>query len=214
MNTEVWSVLWLSLQVSGVAVLISSLIGIPVGVWIGLRKFKAKPFVVGVVQTGMALPPVVVGLLLYLLLSRSGPLGELGWLFSPPAMVMAQVALALPFVIGITMLAVTAVPAELQWQLCAIGASRLQAQWEVVREARAGILFAVATALGRSLSEVGAVWLVGGNIEGHTRVMTTAIVLETGKGNFSLALTLGGTLLLVALAINLVIVRYQGRVWP
>jgi tungstate transport system permease protein len=129
-------------------------------------------------------------------------------------MVMAQVALALPFVIGITMLAVTAVPAELQWQLCAIGASRLQSQWEVVREARAGILFAVATALGRSLSEVGAVWLVGGNIEGHTRVMTTAIVLETGKGNFSLALMLGGTLLMVALAINLVIVRYQGRVWP
>jgi tungstate transport system permease protein len=159
----------------------------------------------------MALPPVIVGLILYLLLSRSGALGNLNWLFSPQAMILAQTILAIPFVIGITMVAVASVPRELEWQLRSLGASREQARWEIVREARAGILLAIATAFGRSLSEVGAVWLVGGNIEGHTRVLTTAIVLETGKGNFALALTLGATLLLVALAINLVLVRYQWR---
>ena len=213
-SSLLWPILWLSLQVSGLAVLTSSVIGLPLGVWMGLSRFPAKPFVVGLVHTGMALPPVVVGLLLYLLLSHSGPLGSLGWLFSPQAMILAQIVLDLPFVIGITMVAVASVPHELPWQLRSLGASSNQARWEVVREARAGILLAVATAFGRSLSEVGAVWLVGGNIEGQTRVLTTAIVLETGKGNFVLALLLGGALLVVALAINLVIVRYQWRTLP
>jgi len=211
---HLWPILLLSLQVSGVAVLLSSLIGVPFGVWLGLSRFPAKRFVVGLVHTGMALPPVVVGLVLYLLLSRSGPLGGLGWLFSPQAMILAQTILDLPFVIGITMVAVASLPTDLQRQLRSLGASPAQARWEMVREARAGIVLALATAFGRSLSEVGAVWLVGGNIEGQTRVMTTAIVLETGKGNFTLALLLGGTLLVVALAINLVILRYQGWTRP
>jgi tungstate transport system permease protein len=212
--TQFWPILWLSLAVSGIAVLTSSMIGLPLGVWIGLSTFRGKSIVVGAIHTGMALPPVVVGLVLYLLLSRSGPLGSLGWLFSPQAMVLAQIILDLPFVIGITAVAVGAAPRELLWQLRSLGASFHQARWEIVREARAGILLAVATAFGRSLSEVGAVWLVGGNIEGHTRVMTTAIVLETGKGNFALALLLGGTLLAVAFAINLIIVRYPWRALP
>jgi tungstate transport system permease protein len=211
---QFWPILWLSLKVSGVAVLISSLIGLPLGVWIGLGAFRGKPMIVGLVQTGMALPPVVVGLLLYLLLSRSGPLGNFGWLFSPRAMILAQIVLDLPFVIGITAVSVAAAPPELKWQLRALGATPRQARREIVREARAGILLAVATAFGRSLSEVGAVWLVGGNIQGHTRVLTTAIVLETGKGNFELALLLGGALLAVALAINLIIIRYQWRALP
>jgi tungstate transport system permease protein len=211
---EFWPILWLSLQVSGIAVLVSSLIGLPLGVWMGLSSFRGKPFVVGAIHTGMALPPVVVGLLLYVLLSRSGPLGGLGWLFSPQAMILAQIVLDLPFVIGITAVAVGSAPRELQWQLRSLGASPSQARWEIVREARAGILLAVATAFGRSLSEVGAVWLVGGNIQNQTRVLTTAIVLETGKGNFALALLLGGALLAVALAINLIIVRYQWRALP
>jgi tungstate transport system permease protein len=212
--TQFWPILWLSLAVSGIAVLASALVGVPLGVWMGLKDFRGKTFVVGAIHTGMALPPVVVGLLLYLLLSRSGTLGSLGWLFSPQAMILAQFVLDLPFVIGITVVAVGSVPRELQWQLRSLGASPRQARWEIVREARAGILLAVATAFGRSLSEVGAVWLVGGNIEGHTRVMTTAIVLETGKGNFALALMLGGALLIVALAINLTISRYQWRTLP
>ena len=211
---QIWPILALSLQVSGLAVLISSLIGLPLGVWMGLGQFRAKPIVVGIVHTGMALPPVVVGLLLYLLLSRSGPLGDLGLLFSPQAMIAAQIVLDLPFVIGITTVAVAAVPSELQWQLRSLGASATQARWEIIRESRPGILLAVATAFGRSLSEVGAVWLVGGNIEGQTRVLTTAIVLETGKGHFALALALGAVLLLVALTINLFIVRYQWRALP
>jgi len=212
--TQFWPILWLSLAVSGIAVLTSSMIGLPLGVWLGLSTFRGKSVVVGAIHTGMALPPVVVGLVLYLLLSRSGPLGTLGWLFSPQAMVLAQIMLDLPFVIGITAVAVGAVPRELLCQLRSLGASLFQARLEIVREARAGILLAVATAFGRSLSEVGAVWLVGGNIEGHTRVMTTAIVLETGKGNFALALLLGGTLLAVAFAINLIFVRYPWRALP
>ncbi len=211
---QVWPILWLSLKVSGFAVLASSLIGLPLGVWMGLNHFPGKPFIVGLVHTGMALPPVVVGLLLYLLLSRSGPLGSLGWLFSPQAMILAQIVLDLPFVVGITMVAVASVPHELQCQLRSLGASPSQARWEIVREGRSGILLAVATAFGRSLSEVGAVWLVGGNIDGQTRVLTTAIVLETGKGNFALALLLGAILLIVALTINLCIVRYQWRALP
>ena len=214
MNSQFWPILSLSLQVSGFAVAISSVIGLPVGVWLGLRRFRGKSFLVGLVQTGMAMPPVVVGLLLYLLLSRSGPLGNWEWLFTPAAMILAQVILCLPFVVGISMAAVAAVPRELQWQLRSIGASERQSQWAMVCEARTGILLSVATAFGRSLSEVGAVWLVGGNIEGHTRVMTTAIVLETGKGHFSLALLLGAVLLSVALVINIVVVRFQWRALP
>jgi tungstate transport system permease protein len=212
--SQFWPILWLSLAVSGIAVLASSLVGVPLGVWLGLKDFRGKTFVTGAIHTGMALPPVVVGLLLYLLLSRSGTLGSLGWLFSPQAMILAQIVLDLPFVIGITVVAVGSVPRELEWQLRSLGASPRQARFAIVREARAGIQLAVATAFGRSLSEVGAVWLVGGNIEGHTRVMTTAIVLETGKDNFALALMLGGALLTVAFAINLAISRYQWRTLP
>lgn len=213
-SSSFWPILWLSLQVSGAAVGLSALLGLPLGVWLGLGEFRGKPLVSGLIHTGMALPPVVVGLVLYLLLSRSGPLGNWGWLFTPLAMVLAQFVLCLPFVVGITMAAVASVPAELPWQLRSLGASPGQARWAVVREARSGILLAVATAFGRSLSEVGAVWLVGGNIAGQTRVLTTAIVLETGQGHFSLALLLGAALLSVALLINLVIVRYQWRVAP
>lgn len=214
MNSQFWPILSLSLRVSSFAVAISSVLGLPLGVWLGLRRFRGKSFLVGLVQTGMAMPPVVVGLFLYLLLSRSGPLGNWEWLFTPPAMILAQVILCLPFVVGISMAAVAAVPRELQWQLRSIGASERQSQWAMVCEARTGILLSVATAFGRSLSEVGAVWLVGGNIEGQTRVLTTAIVLETGKGHFSLALLLGAVLLSVALAINIVIVRFQWRPLP
>jgi tungstate transport system permease protein len=164
-----------------------------------------------IANTGMALPPVVVGLAIYLLLSRSGPLGSWEWLFTPRAMIVAQIVLTLPFVVGITMNAVAAVPRELLDQVRSLGAGPAQARWTVLREARAGVALAVATALGRSLSEVGAVLIVGGNIEGHTRVMTTAIVLETGLGNFPAALALGGVLLALALVFNLVILRLGGR---
>jgi tungstate transport system permease protein len=212
LNSELWSIVWLSIRVSGTALFISSLIGLPVGVWLGLAQFRGKRLVTAVVNTGMALPPVVVGLVVYLLLSHSGVLGGLGWLFTPRAMVLAQTVLALPWVVEITASAVEAVPADLILQVRSLGASRWQTRWTLLREARQGVVLAVAAAFGRSISEVGAVMIVGGNIQGQTRVMTTAIVLETAKGQFGLALALGAWLLVLALLANLIIVRAQGRV--
>jgi tungstate transport system permease protein len=213
LDPELWAIVGLSLRVSGTALLVSSLVGIPIGAWLGLAQFRARRLVAALVHTGMALPPVVVGLVVYLLLSRSGPFAGLGWLFTPQAMILAQTALALPWVIGITTSAVAAVPAELLLQVRSVGASPWQTRWTVLREARQGVMLAVAAAFGRSISEVGAVLMVGGNIQGHTRVLTTAIVLETGKGQFALALALGAWLLGLALVANLAIVRAQGRPW-
>ena len=210
-DSELWPIVILSLRVSATAVLTSTLIGVPLGAWLGLTRSRLRGSLAALVYTGMGLPPVVVGLLVYLLLSRSGPLAFLSWLFTPKAMVLAQVILAVPFVTGITMSAVAAVPAELFAQVRSLGASKWQTRWAIVREARLGVFLAVAAAFGRSISEVGAVLMVGGNIQNQTRVLTTAIVLETGKGEFALALALGGWLLALALAVNLAIVRLQGR---
>ncbi len=207
-----WSILLLSLQVTGIAVLVSSAIGIPVGLWLGHSCFRSKWLVVATIHTGMALPPVVVGLWLYLALSRSGPLAALDWLFTPQAMILAQTLLTLPFVVGITMSSVGAIPRELSEQIRSLGASDWQCRWSVLREAHQGLLLAIAAAFGRSISEVGAVLLVGGNIQGHTQVLTTAIVLETGKGNFDLALLLGMMLLVIALLVNILILRLHGGI--
>ncbi len=212
---ESWSIFWLSLRVSGTAVLLAALLGILLGTVIGLSRSRLQAGVSVLVHTGMALPPVVVGLLLYLLLSRSGPLAFLGWLFTPKAMILAQTILALPFVTGITMTALGSLPDELSVQLRSLGASPWQCRWALLREARRGVLLAISAAFGRSLSEVGAVLIVGGNIQGHTRVLTTAIVLETGKGEFALAVALGGALLSLALVVNALMIWLQGgRVAP
>jgi tungstate transport system permease protein len=205
-----WSILLLSVEVTAIAVTVSSLVGVPLGLWMGLAQFRGRAIVSALVRTGMAMPPVVVGLLIYMLLSRSGPLAQLEWLFTPQAMILAQIVLALPFVVGITMSSVEAVPKALWEQTRTLGASNWQCRWTVMQEARQGILLAIAAAAGRSISEVGAVLMVGGNIEGHTRVLTTAIVLETGKGNFEFALALGGALLAFALVINVLIMRLHG----
>lgn len=209
-GNEFWTIFLLTLRVSGIAVFSSSLAGIPCGVWLGMRSYHGKRLVAAVVQTGMAIPPVVVGLLLYILLSSSGPLAFLDWLFTPEAMIAAQTILAFPFVVGITMSSVSAVPDELPQQIQTLGASEWQCRWAIIREARHGVLLSVAAAFGRSISEVGAVLILGGNIAGHTRVLTTAIVLETGKGNFKFALALGAALLTLALMVNLLIARLQG----
>ncbi len=209
-DSQFWSIVGLSLRVSGTAVLISSAIGIPLGVWLGMARFRGKAALSALIHTGMALPPVVVGLVLYMLLSRTGPLGFLGWLFTPQAMILAQTLLALPFVMGITMTSVAEVPKEFLLQVRSLGASPAQARWAVLREARRGVLLAVAAAFGRSISEVGAVLIVGGDIQSHTRVLTTAIVLETSQGHFGFALALGGALLILALLINIAILRLHG----
>ncbi|MSS72654.1 MAG: ABC transporter permease subunit [Candidatus Latescibacteria bacterium] len=201
----------LSLYVSGLALAIATAIGVPVGARLALRPVPGQRFIVLLIYTGMGLPPVVVGLFVYLLLSRSGPLGGLGWLFTPAAMVAAQVVIALPLVTGLTLAAVGRVDPALRAQVHALGATSAQVMWAVLREARSGVGVAIAAAFGGIISEVGAVMLVGGNIEGSTRVLTTSIVLETRKGDFDLALALGAVLVGLTFFSNFLLLGLQGR---
>lgn len=198
----VWEIIALSLRVSGVSVLIAMAIGIPVGYLIGSRRFLGRRLALVIVNTGMGLPPVVAGLIVYMFLSRSGPLGSLQLLFSVPAMVIAQVAIAAPLVTGVTAAAIGSVPMELRLQARSLGASAVQEAILTVKEARRGVMAAVVAGFGGIISEVGAVMIVGGNIEHSTRVMTTAIVLESRKGNFGTALALGLILIGISFAIN------------
>lgn len=198
----VWEIIALSLRVSGISVLIAMGLGIPVGYLIGSRRFFGRRLALVIVNTGMGLPPVVAGLVVYMFLSRSGPLGSLQLLFTVPAMVIAQVAIAAPLVTGVTAAAIGSVPMELRLQARSLGASGLQEAILTVKEARRGVMAAVVAGFGGIISEVGAVMIVGGNIEHSTRVMTTAIVLESRKGNFGTALALGLILITISFAIN------------
>jgi len=206
-----WSILWRTLQVTGAALFLSTLLGVPLGTWLGLSRFRGQRLLIGLIHTGMAFPPVVVGLVVYLALSRSGPLASLNWLFTPQAMIVAQTIIATPLVAGITTAAVAATPAELLPQVRSLGAGPWQAKWAILREARPGVLVAIAAGFGRIIAEVGAALMVGGDIQGQTRVLTTAIVLETRQGEFAVALALGGWLVGLALLVNLVGLRLQGR---
>jgi tungstate transport system permease protein len=201
----------LSLQVTGTALAISTAIGIPLGSWLGLHRFIGRRLVIAFLYTGMGLPPVVVGLFVYLLLSHSGPLGLLDWLFTPKAMIAAQVIISFPLVTGFTMAAVMGVDPNLRQQVLSLGATTWQATLAVISEARLGILVSIIAGFGSIISEVGAVMLVGGNIQGSTRVLTTAIVLQTRQGNFDLAIALGLVLLGIAFLTNLVMLNLQGR---
>ncbi len=211
MSEQITDVLLRSLHVSGLATAIACLLGVPAGVLLGRSRRRWARLARLLAHTLLALPPVVVGLVLYIVFSRSGPLGNWGWLFTTRIMVLAQVILATPFVVSVVASAMSAVPVELELQLQAIGASRLQARLLALREALPGIALAAAAAFGRSISEVGAVLMVGGNIEQHTRVLTTAIVLETGRGHFRLALLLGAILLTLALAANAALLALSAR---
>lgn len=212
MDAYLWQVVLLSLRVSGSAVLLGLVVGLPIGVLVALGRFRGRRLAIALIHTGFALPPVVVGLFVYMLLSRSGPAGNLELLFTPAAMIVAQALLAAPYVAGITLAAVQAVPGDVRLQARALGASRLRALWMHLREARLGIGAAVVAGFGAVISEVGAVMLVGGNILGETRVLTTAIVLETRRGNFAAAMAMGLLLLLLAFAVNVILTRaQQGR---
>ncbi|MBN1933768.1 MAG: ABC transporter permease [Anaerolineae bacterium] len=205
----------LSLHVSGVALLFSTLIGIPIGALLGLNRFLGRKLVVALLYTGMGFPPVVVGLFVYLFLSRSGPLGQLNLplipeLFTPGAMIVAQSIISFPLVAGFTMAAVMGVDPQLRQQVLALGATGWQAAWTVLVEARVGVVVSIIAGFGSIISEVGAVMLVGGNIEGRTRVLTTAIVLETRKGAFDLAMALGLILLGLSFLTNLAMLYLQG----
>ena len=205
------SIVFLSLYVSGLALAIAAVGGVPIGAAFALRRIPFRRLTELIIYTGMGLPPVVVGLIVYMALSRSGPAGWLEWLFTPNAMIAAQTIIALPLVIGLTMAAVEAVDPALRLQVRALGATRSQVMWTVLWEARNGVTAALITAYGRLAAEVGAVMLVGGNIEGNTRVLTTAIVLETRKGNFEFALALGGVLLILTFIMNFWLLRLSAR---
>lgn len=208
-NRYIVEIVILSLRTSGAAVLLGVAIGLPIGVAVGLSRFRGRAFIVALIHTGFALPPVVAGLVVYMLLSRSGPIGNLELLFTPEAMIIAQAVLAAPYVAGITLAAIQAVPSDVRYQAMSLGASRSRAIWMHVREARLGIGAAIVAGFGAVISEVGAVMMVGGNIAGETRVMTTAIVLETRRGNFATALALGLILLFLAFTVNLALTRVQ-----
>ena len=211
-DPAVLEIVWLSLFVSGLALAISTVIGVPAGAALGLwSRIRVRGLITVLLYTGMGLPPVVVGLAVYLLLSRSGPLGFLGWLFTPSAMVLAQFVIALPVVAGLTMIAVQSVEPGVRLQVRALGATRWQELVAVLREARVGVMASVVAAFGSIISEVGAVMLAGGNIEGRTRVLTTAIVLDTRMGEFDLALALGIILLLLAFLANALLFWLQQR---
>jgi tungstate transport system permease protein len=202
---------WLTFEVTGLALVIATIVGVPVGAIVGLTRFPGKQLVTLVLYTGMGLPPVVVGLFVYLTLSQSGPFGSLNWLFTPPAMIVAQTIIAFPLVAALTMSAVEGVDPDLRLQVRALGATRWQTGWTVLREARIGLTAAIVAAFGGIISEVGAVMLTGGNIEGQTRVLTTAIVLSTRQGDFAIAMALGIVLLGLTLGANAVLLQLQGR---
>ncbi|MGB9834543.1 MAG: ABC transporter permease [bacterium] len=211
LDPELMQVLLLSLEVSGLAICIAVVLGIPSGVFLGLRRFPGRNLLITLVNTGMGLPPVVVGLVVFLFLARSGPLGNLNLIYTPSAMIIAQIIIALPIVMGVTMAGIQNLDEKLRLQILALGASKLQYFWKLIEEGRLIVLSALAAGFGSIISEVGAVMMVGGNIKGQTRVLTTAIVLETRQGNYSLAIALGIILFLIALLLNLVFTYLQQR---
>jgi tungstate transport system permease protein len=213
-DPEVMGITLLSLEVSGIATLVSLLIGISTGVGVALSRFIGKRMVVSLINTGMGLPPVVVGLFVTLFLWRNGPLGFLEILYTPAAMIIAQTIIATPIVMGITLAAIQQLPQKLRLQILSLGATRLQMVWILIKEAKLPLLAAVMAGFGGVISEVGASIMVGGNIKGYSRVLTTATVLETSRGNFDVAIALGIILLLLAYLVNLILTQIQQRERP
>jgi tungstate transport system permease protein len=208
-SSDVWSTIGLSLSVSGVAVLVATLIGVPIGYLLGMSRFAGRWALILLVNTAMGFPPVVIGLFVYMALSRSGPLGQLELLFTPQSMVIAQVILAAPLVAGVTTAAISSVPRDLRLQVRALGASRLQETLAVLKESRRGVMAAIIAGFGGIISEVGAVSIVGGNIEGSTRVMTTAIMFYVRRGDFGLAMAWAMILIGIALVVNSMLTALQ-----
>jgi len=214
LDPEVINITLFSLKVSGIATFISLFIGISSGTAIALLRFPGKKIIVSIVNTGMGLPPVVVGLFVTIFLWRNGPFGFMEILYTPSAMIIAQAIIATPIVMGITVAAVQQLPEKLRLQIIALGATRSQMVWTLVKEAKLPLLAAVMAGFGGVISEVGASIMVGGNIKGYTRVLTTATVMETSKGNFDIAIALSIILLVMAFLVNLVLTLVQQRRRP
>jgi len=213
-DPDVMGITLLSLKVSGAATFISLLIGISVGTAVALSTFPGKKAIVSLINTGMGLPPVVAGLFVSIFLWRNGPLGFLGLLYTPSAMIIAQAIIATPIVMGITVAAIQQLPRKMRLQILALGASKIQMVWTLIKEAKLPLLAAVMAGFGGVISEIGASIMVGGNIKGYSRVLTTATVMETSKGNFDVAIALSIILLLLVYLINLILTHIQQREKP
>ena len=211
LDPEVIEIAGRSLRISGTACLLASLICLPLGSLIHSHRFPGKRALINIIQTLFSVPTVLVGLLVFVLFSRAGPLGVFGIILTPTAMVIGQVVLITPLLLGLTISALSGVSKEIVDTATSLGASRFQTVWLVLREARYAVLAGVILGFGRAISEVGCAMLVGGNIKGATRVMTTAISLDTSKGELELAIALGIILLFLALIINIVLNRLQQR---
>ena len=210
-DPEVWRITMLSLQISATATFLALGVGVPAGTLLALTRFPGRSLAISLVNTGMGLPPVVVGLFVTILLWRNGLLGALELLYTPSAMVLAQLVIAAPIVTGLTLAAVQQIPERFRLQLLALGASRAQMTWVLIKEARLPMLAALMAGFGGVISEVGASMMVGGNIKGSTRVLTTATVLETGKGNFDIAIALSVILLAITFLVNWALTWIQQR---
>jgi len=211
---ETFEIIGLSLRISLTATVIAFALGLPLGMLLAFGRFRGRRLALATVHTGMGMPPVVVGLIVTVMLWRSGPLGGLDMLYTPSAMILAQAAIGAPLVAGISAAALQQIDPDFRVQMQALGASRLRSLWAVAVEARLPLLAAVMAGFGAAVSEVGAAMMVGGNIAGETRVLTTAAVLETSKGNIALAVALGLILLLLAFMVNLVLTLAQQRGRP
>jgi tungstate transport system permease protein len=210
-DPEVMGITWLSLKISGTATFISLFFGVSIGTIVALTNFPGKRLVISLINTGMGLPPVVVGLFVTILIWRNGPLGFLEILYTPYAMIIAQAIIATPIVMGISLAAIQNLPSDLRLQILSLGASRVQMVWILITESKLPLLAAVMAGFGGVISEVGASIMVGGNIKGYSRVLTTATVMETGKGNFDIAIALGIILLILAFLVNLLLTHIQQR---
>jgi tungstate transport system permease protein len=210
-NSEIYQIMFLSLFVSLSATMIASAFGIPLGSLIGLKRFRGKEFVKTLTYTLMGLPPVVAGLAIFLILMNEGPLGMLNLLYTPTAVIIAETALALPIIVGLTISAVSSVPREVRETAISLGATEWQSTVTILSEARIGLVTAIVAGFGSCISEVGAVMIVGGNIKYQTRVLTTSIMVSTSMGDYGFALALGIILLILAFLVNVPLVRLQGK---
>ena len=213
-DADVFGITLRSLEISGAATCLSLLLGVPLGVALALSRFPGRGLAISLVNTGMGLPPVVVGLFVSILLWRSGPFGFLEWIYTPIAMILAQLAIAAPIVTGLTLAAIQQIPDRFRLQMRGLGASRGQLLWVLLREAKLPMLAAAMAGFGGVISEVGASLMVGGNIRGHTRVLTTATVLEASKGDFDVAIALSVLLLAIVFLVNAALTWIQQRRAP
>lgn len=208
-DPEVWGIMLLSVRVSATSTLIALSIALPISSFLALRDFKGKSFLTNLINTFMGFPPVVMGLIVYLMLSNSGPFGSLDLLYTPSAMIIAQLFLAIPIIIGTTKAALESVNNNLKETILSLGANERQLWWEMIKEAKKSIIAGILVAFGQAISEVGAVMIVGGNIRWNTRTFTTSIVLQTRMGEFGQAIALGTILLLITFILNYTLTRLQ-----